>query len=184
MDPALHVPGLYVVPLMASPRAWGAHPGAPVHTREDGPQGEPRPVCRLGHLNKECWGSRCPENNLEDWTSSLLYGERTWLKDGRVAGMGQASKSQSPGHGPWWPVLRAAPNLLRAGQPFNASVSRETPSLTAQPASELGRFLQPLLGPPPRPGSPRGLCAQKSEACSSVFPTPPPSAVIYISELY
>lgn len=123
-EPACHPrPGLGDGP--RSPCAWalchpsdpsglGSTPGAPVHTREDGPPGETRPMCRLGHLNEECWGSTCPENNLEDWTSSLLYGERTWLKDGRVVGVGRASKSQSPGHGPWWPVLRAAPNLLRA----------------------------------------------------------------------
>ena len=83
-----------------------AHTSGLIYTRKDDPGGETcrGPACKLWHLGRECWATRCLEKVLAAWASSLALGRRTQLEEDQRG----ASTSQSPGHGPCGLGLRAA----------------------------------------------------------------------------
>ena len=82
------------------------HASSLIYPRKDDPEGETcrGPACKLWHLGRECWATRCLEKDLAAWASSLAQGRRTQLEEDQSG----VSTSQSPGHGPCSLSLRAA----------------------------------------------------------------------------
>ena len=82
------------------------HTSGLIYPRKDDPGGETcrGPACKLWHLGRECWATRCLEKDLAAWASSLAQGRRTQLEEDQSG----VSTSQSPGHGPCSLGLRAA----------------------------------------------------------------------------